>query len=156
MIYIFNRFCVKCGEVQLGSSNVAIRKAVPEDIPSCLGIEASQGDNTFSGDDFRNSITEPNAIFLVAEQSRQVVGFILGYIVPTRRREAAIHSTMVDKQHEKKGIGSSLVLDFARLAFGQGVELVYAEVETGPDKFYEKCGFKKSAVWYSMFLKDIS
>jgi ribosomal-protein-alanine N-acetyltransferase len=139
----------------LGSSNIIIRKAVPQDIPSCLEAEASHGDNTFSEGDLRNSITEPNAIFLVAEQRGQVVGFILGYVVPTRKREAAIHSTMVNSRYEKKGIGSSLVLNFARLAFGKGVELVYAEVETGPDKFYEKCGFRKSAVWYSMLLKDI-
>jgi len=137
----------------LGSSNVTIRRAVPEDIPSCLEVESSQGDNTFSEDDFRDSITEPNAIFLVAEQRQQVAGFILGYFVPTRKREAAIHSTMVNRQHENKGIGSSLVLNFAKLAFGRGVELVYAEVEEGPDKFYEKCGFRKAAVWYSMLLK---
>lgn len=135
------------------SSDVTIRKAMPEDIPSCLEVEASRGDDTFSEDDFRNSIKEPNAIFLVAERSLQVVGFILGYIVPTRRREAAIHSTMVNRRHEKMGIGSSLVLEFSKLAFGQGVELVYAEVEEGPDKFYEKCGFRKAAVWYSMFLR---
>jgi len=137
----------------LKGSNTSIRRAVPEDIPSCLEVEASQGDDTFSGGDFRNSITEPNAVFLVAELSQQVVGFILGYFVPTRRREAAIHSTMVDKQHEKRGIGSALVFSFTKLAFEQGVELVYAEVEEGPDKFYQKCGFKKEAVWYSMLLK---
>jgi len=33
------------------------------------------------------------------------------------------------------------------------VELIFAEVEEGPDKFYEKCGFKKVGVWYSMLLK---
>lgn len=136
----------------MGSSKVTIRKAVPEDIASCLEVETSQGDDTFSGDDFRNSIAEPNAIFLVAEQSQQVVGFILGYVVPTRKREAAIHSTMVNRRHEKRGIGSSLVLNFAELAFGQGVELVYAEVEEGPDIFYAKCGFRKAAVWHSMLL----
>jgi len=137
----------------LKGSNATIRRAVPEDIPSCLEVEASQGDDTFSEGDLRNSMTEPNAIFLVAELSQQVVGFILGYFVPTRRREAAIHSTMVNRQHESKGIGSSLVLNFAKLAFERGVELVYAEVEEGPDKFYERCGFRKAAVWYSMLLK---
>lgn len=137
----------------MNSLNMIIRKAEFEDVPFCLDVEASQGDSTFSEHDFRNSIADPNAIFLVAEQNQQVIGFILGFIVPTRRREATIHSTMVHKQHTQKGIGSSLVRNFAELAFEQGVELIYAEVEEGPDEFYEKCGFKKVTVWHSMVLK---
>jgi len=137
----------------LKSPKITIRKAEFRDVPFCLEVEASQGDSTFSESDFRNSITDPNAIFLVAEQNQQVKGFILGFIVPTRRREAIIHSTMVHKQHSRKGTGSSLVRGFAELAFEQGVELIFAEVEEGPDKFYEKCGFEKVGVWYSMLLK---
>jgi len=137
----------------LNSLNMIIRKAEFKDVPFCLELEASQGDSTFLEHDFRNSIADPNVIFLVAEQNQQVIGFILGFIVPTRRREATIHSTMVHKRHIQKGIGSSLVRNFADLAFEQDVELIYAEVEEGPDKFYEKCGFKKVMVWHSMILK---
>jgi len=133
--------------------NITMRKAELKDIPFCLEVEASQEDSTFSEHDFRNSITDQDAIFLVAEEEQRVVGFILGFIVPTRRREATIHSTMVHKQHSQKGIGSSLVQNFAKFAFEQGVELIFAEVEEGPDKFYEKCGFKKASVWYSMLLR---
>jgi len=135
------------------SPNISIRKAEPKDVPICLEVEASQGDSTFSEDDFRNSIADLNAIFLVAEQNQRVIGFILGFIVPTRRREATIHSTMVHRQQVQQGIGSLLVRNFAKLAFEQGAELIYAEVEEGSDKFYEKCGFKKMSVWYSMLLK---
>jgi len=137
----------------LNSLNMIIRKAEFKDVPSCLEVQTSQGDNTFLEHDFRNSIIDPNAIFLVAEHNQQVIGFILGFIVPTRRREATIHSTMVHKQHTQMGVGSLLVQNFAELAFERGVEMVYAEVEEGPDKFYEKCGFKKVMVWHSMALK---
>jgi len=137
----------------LNSLNLIIRKAKFEDVPFCLEVQASQEDSTFSEHDFRNSINDPNVIFLVAEQNQHVVGFILGFIVPTRRREATIHSTMVHKRHTQKGVGSSLVQNFAELTFEQGVELIEAEVEEGPDKFYEKCGFKKVMVWHSMVLK---
>jgi N-acetylglutamate synthase-like GNAT family acetyltransferase len=135
---------------------MVIRKAKFKDIPFCLKAEASQGDSTFSERDFRNSIADPNAIFLVAEQNQQVIGFISGFIVPTKRTEAMIHSTMVHEQHTQKGIGSSLVRSFAKLAFERGVEQIYAEVEEGLDKFYEKCGFKKVMLWHSMLLgKDV-
>jgi len=133
--------------------NIIIRKGEFRDIPFCLEVEASQGDSTFSEHDFRNSIIDPNVIFLVAEQKQRVVGFILGFIVPTRRREATIHSTMTYRHHIRKGIGSSLVRNFAELAFEQDVELIFAEVEEGPDKFYEKCGFRKVMVWHSMLLR---
>jgi hypothetical protein len=33
---------------------------------------------------------------------------------------------------------------------------IYAEVEAGPDRFYEKCGFKRGKIWYSMCLTDES
>jgi N-acetylglutamate synthase-like GNAT family acetyltransferase len=130
-----------------------IRKAKFEDVPFCLEVQASQEDSTFLEHDFRNSIVDSHAIFLVAEQNQQVIGFILGFIVPTRMREATIHSTMVDKRHTRKGVGSLLVQNFAKDAFEQGAELIEAEVEEGPDKFYEKCGFKKVMVWHSMVLK---
>lgn len=135
------------------SPNITIRKAELGDVPFCSEVEASQENSTFSEHDFRNSIIDPNVIYLVAEQNQQVIGFILGFIVPTRRREATIHSTMTHRQYSQKGIGSSLVRKFAEHAFEQGVELIFAEVEDGPDKFYEKCGFKKVGVWYSMLLR---
>lgn len=135
------------------SQNITIRKAELGDISSCLEVEASQGESTFSEHDFRNSISNPGVIFLVAEQSQRVVGFILGFIVPTRRIEATIHSTMVHRQHVQQGIGSLLVRSFAEHAFEQGVEQIEIEVEKGLDKFYEKCGFKKTGVWHSMLLR---
>jgi len=137
----------------LNSLSLIIREAKIEDVPFCLEVQASQEDSTFSEQDFRNSIIDPNVIYLVAELNQQVIGFILGFIVPTRRKEATIHSTMVRRQYSHKGIGSSLVRKFAELAFEQGVELIFAEVEEGPDKFYEKCGFKKVGVWHSMLLR---
>jgi len=146
---------IKSGEALMESQNIIIRKAELGDIPFCLEVQASQDDSTFSEHDFRSSIVDPNVIFLIAEQSKQVVGFILGFIVPTKRIEAMIHSTMVRRQHVQQGIGSLLVQSFARLAFEQGVELIEAEVEEGPDRFYEKCRFKKAMVWYSMVLKMI-
>jgi len=135
------------------SQNVTVRKAELGDVPFCLEVQASQEDSTFSEHDFRNSIVNPSAIFLVAEQSQQVVGFIVGFILPTKRTEATIHSTMVHRQRVRQGIGSLLVRSFADFAFEKGVEVIEVEVEKGPNKFYEKCGFKKTGIWYSMVLK---
>ena len=131
-----------------------VRLAVESDIASCLAIQASHKDQTFSAQDFRNSISDPNAILLVAESGDGgVAGFMAGFVVPTRYEEALIHSTMVNKLLERKGIGLALVRFFADFAFRErSVKVIYAEVEDGPDEFYEKCGFRKVHEWHSMRL----
>lgn len=132
---------------------VTIRKATREDVPSCLEVQRSRNDSTFSDHNFSESLANGNAIFLVAEMERQVVGFILGFVVPTRNEEAMIHSTMVRVSSAKLGIGTKLVQSFAEHAFGdRRVKVIYAEVESGPDEFYRKCGFEKVFVWDSMRL----
>jgi GNAT superfamily N-acetyltransferase len=131
-----------------------VRLAVESDIASCLAIQASHNEQTFSAQDFRNSISDPNAILLVAESGDgAVVGFMTGFVVPTRYEEALVHSTMVNKPLEGKGIGRPLVGFFADFAFRErNVKVIYAEVEDGPDKFYETCGFRKVHEWHSMRL----
>lgn len=133
--------------------SLSIRKAEGKDASFCLDVQASREDSTFSEQDYLNSISNPNAIFLVAEHDRRAIGFILGFIVPTKNAEAIIHSTMVHASYSHRGIGSNLVRRFVEIAFEGGVQEIFAEVEEGPDKFYEKCGFRKVAMWHSMRLK---
>lgn len=99
-----------------------------------------------------NALDDGDAIYLVAEEDSKVVGFILGYINSTKNEEAMIQSTMVHADHGGRGIGSLLVKALADIAFGSGVRHVFAEVEDGPDKFYEKCGFRRAYEWHSMQL----
>lgn len=131
-----------------------IREAKARDIDACLEIEASQMDTTFSEQDYLNSMDNPDVIFLVAGQDDEVVGYTLGFVVPTKNAEAMIHSTMVHKAYSRRGVGSRLVEKFLDVAFGRGVKKVFAEVEEGPDRFYEKCGFKKVGVWHSMCVEN--
>jgi ribosomal protein S18 acetylase RimI-like enzyme len=135
------------------SASTIVRIARKDDVTSCVSIQKSRNDSTFSLQNFVESISNNNAIFLVAEQEKTVVGFMLGFVVPTKKEEALIHSTMVHGSLGGKGIGRQLVRYFADYAFKtRMVKVIYAEVEDGPDKFYEKCGFKKVFVWDSMRL----
>jgi len=98
------------------------------------------------------ALGDGDAIYLVAEEKGMVVGFTLGYINPTKNEEAMIQSTMVHADYGNIGIGSSLVKALADTAFGRGARHVFAEVEDGPDRFYEKCGFRRAHEWHSMQL----
>ena len=131
-----------------------IRKAVPNDIPLCLGVQASRNDGFFKESDYENSVGNPLAIFLVAEVRSKVVGYVLGYVNPTKHQEALIQSTMVHASHGNRGIGSSLVRGLTDVAFDElGVTTIYAEAEKGPDRFYQKCGFRQAHVWSSMRMR---
>jgi ribosomal protein S18 acetylase RimI-like enzyme len=126
------------------------RRATERDIPACLQASASRRDTFFVQKDFVGALNDQDAIWLVAEKDGKVVGFILGYFNPTKNEEAMIQSTMVHADYGHQGIGSMLVKALADDAFGRGVQYVLAEVEDGPDKFYEKCGFKRVHEWHSM------
>ncbi len=140
----------------MATGGIVIRRAEARDVDACLEIQASQMDTTFSRADYLNSSVNSNSIYLVAELESRVVGFIVGFVVPTKNSEAIVHSTMVHMSFTKRGIGSALVRGFVDFAFKQGLLRVYAEVESGPDRFYEKCGFRKEMAYHSMLITNPS
>jgi N-acetylglutamate synthase-like GNAT family acetyltransferase len=130
----------------------SVRGARQGDVSACLQASASRKDSFFTERDFTNALDDGDAIYLVAEENGKVVEFILGYVNPTKNEEAMIQSTMVHADYGCKGIGSLLVRALADSAFGRGVMRVFAEAEDGPDKFYEKCRFRRVYEWHSMQL----
>lgn len=129
-----------------------VREGITGDVPACLEASASRGDTFFSEKDFLNALKDKDAIYLVAVLDGKVVGYIMGYVNPTKNDEAMVQSTMVHSGYGNRGIGSMLVKGFAGRAFDRGVKRVFAEVEDGPDRFYAKCGFEKAYEWHSMRL----
>ncbi|HYM39218.1 MAG TPA: GNAT family N-acetyltransferase [Thermoplasmata archaeon] len=135
-------------------ASVLVRESRESDIPSCLEIQRSEGNPLFSFQDFGTMVRDPDCIFQVFELKGRVVGFIAGFLVPTKRSEAIIHATMVHRDFRHRGIGKFLVESFAVTAFDKhGVGAILAQVESGPDAFYGKCRFGKEAVWNSMVLR---
>jgi len=108
---------------------------------------ASEGDTTFSSNDFGHALRNPDAIFLVAEGEDRVAGYVVGFVVPTKRDEAIVHSTTVHRAARGKGHGSALVRAFCDVVWARNVDRIFAVVEAGPDAFDERCGFTKEATW---------
>jgi ribosomal protein S18 acetylase RimI-like enzyme len=122
-----------------------IRPATKNDTDACLALD---DDQYWAKEDFQKAIKNANAIFLVAEQGATIIGYIIGFIVPTKTDEAMLHETRVAKIHRKKRIGTRLVNNFCKHAFQQGTKSIYAEIKPELLPFYkDSCGFEESDTW---------
>jgi len=131
-----------------------IRKGKPEDAERCLSIFRADKESYWEAKDFERSAKDNNVVFLVAEENKKVIGYILGFIVPTKRTEALIHETRVERTKRKQGFGTELVNSFCKEIFKRGVELIYAEIEPELLEFYvDACKFEESGKWIEVAKK---
>lgn len=124
-----------------------IRKAAAKDVKTCFKIREEE--DRFSPIDFA-SVKDKHCIFVVAEKDRKVVGYCIGYVCPTQKKEAMLHETRVIPEERKAGLGTQLVKAFCKEAFKRKVDRIYAMVEGKHVKFYGKSGFKKTNKWIEL------
>ena len=125
-----------------------IRKAAKEDSEECMRLFELNNEKYWEISDFSSSAEHADVIFLVAEEGGRIVGYILGFVIPTRRNEAMIHETRVHRKERGKGIGTKLVDAFCNEAFARGAKEVDAEVAPKHLKFYrDACNFKELHKW---------
>lgn len=98
---------------------------------------------------FTDSINNPEAIFLVAEDNDILVGYIVAAPKEVSYRLSKyieIENLGVSPSHHLKGVGTMLLEKVFNLAKERGFQRAYANSyweNTGAIKFYEKNGFKK-------------
>jgi len=125
-----------------------IRKGTKEDSEECMRLFELNNEKYWEISDFRSSAEHGDVIFLIAEEDSNIVGYILGFITPTRRKEAMIHETRMHKKERGRGIGTNLVDAFCREAFARGSKIVLAEVEPQHLEFYrDACSFMEMHKW---------
>ena len=122
-----------------------VRKGRKSDAPGCTKVMMSDGGMHFEKSDFEKAAAHKNAVFLVAEENKKVVGYILGFIVSTKKSQALIHETRVYDGKSGKKIGTGLVDEFCKTVFSSGVKKIFAEIEPRHLDFYkDSCKFKMS------------
>lgn len=127
---------------------MAIRKAMKKDAKDCFDSFELDGESYWKLEDLEESTEDEDVVFLVAEENREVVGCVLGFILPTKRTEALIHGTWVKKQERRKGLGTRLVDAFCEEAFKRGAEIVLAEIEPDLLGFYrDSCRLQERGKW---------
>ncbi len=124
------------------------RNASIDDVDSCLVLSSQQNEKYWTKKDFVNCINNSNCIFIVAEEERNLLGYVIGYIVPTKCNEAMVHESRVDINKRGKKIGTKLVQEFCNEAFSKGANVVYALIESKLKPFYvDSCDFKETGKW---------
>lgn len=119
-----------------------LRKATLKDIDQCLNL--IEDSNYWGRKDFEKSLNE---IFIIAEDDG-IVGYVIGFVVPTKTTEAMVHECRVYSRERGKGIGTRLVEEFCKEASARGVNIVYAMIDPELRPFYIKsCEFSETGSW---------
>lgn len=90
------------------------------------------------------ALEEDASYFLVAEQDREIAGFVVGREIA---EEAEILNLAVKPEYRRRGIGQSLVRALLEVLAGTGVVKVYLEVREsnqGGIAFYRRLGFQEA------------
>jgi GNAT superfamily N-acetyltransferase len=144
-----------------------VREATRDDVPALVALfqelDRMQSDwRVFTprpgfydqvGEKYRDSIENPNAVVLVAEDDSEVVGMAYGEVhTPSRfsdERALELSGVVVRSGFRGRGVGRELVHEAARFAAGRGVEWV--ELKTfapnqGAMVFWDSMGFTPRVV----------
>ena len=110
---------------------------------------------------FQRLNNNPNYIFLVSEQRGSLVGSVMGIICEELYGDCkpfmVVEDVIVEKQHRRRGIASSLMKELERLAFNKYCNYIIFVTEserTVAHKFYESIGYKSDA--YKGFKKRLA
>ncbi|MGM5484067.1 MAG: hypothetical protein ACQER9_04095 [Nanobdellota archaeon] len=82
------------------------RNAKEKDAEKCLKLSQQEGDKNWTLDDFKKSVQNENSIFFVYEIKNEILGYILGFVVPTKTDEANIHEQelIIIKEERKSAL----------------------------------------------------
>ena len=92
---------------------------------------------------FMDSLSQKEALFLVAEEEDRVLGYIGIYL---SFEEGEITNVSVDSSSRNKGVGSELVEQLKKEAQARGTEKIFLEVRVSNEpaiRLYEKQGFEQ-------------
>jgi len=86
---------------------------------------------------------------LVAELDGQVIGFLLGVMVPTPSASGYVHLVGIHPDHRRRGVGKRLYGQFTercRAAGMKRIKSLAAAGHEGPVRFHESMGFESTEV----------
>ncbi|MBR2735405.1 MAG: ribosomal protein S18-alanine N-acetyltransferase, partial [Clostridia bacterium] len=120
---------------------IKIEKLTLNDIREVAELDKNSLLESWSEEDYKESLENPNYNILVAKFSGKIVGFISMYHALD---EGYICNIAVDKSHRMCGIGTYLINETITYSKNQNLKFLTLEVResnTGAIKFYEKLGF---------------
>lgn len=116
-----------------------------EHIPAILVIEKASNGAPWSERSFRNELSHPYGIFVVAVERGEVVGYAGAWMVVD---EAHVTTVAVAPDHRRRGIGRMMTVEILRRAKANGMLCSTLEVRAGNEaavQLYQSLGYEVSA-----------
>lgn len=123
-----------------------IRKMQTQDLKKVVEIENQCFSTPWSKESFADSLKIPDALFLVAIDSEELLGYCGIYL---SLDEGEITNVAVKKEARKQGVAGELLTQLQELAVAKKVSRILLEVRISNDAaigLYEKFGFSKIGV----------
>lgn len=120
-----------------------IRKLETRDVSWVAQMEKENFSMPWSESAFTDTLSQEEALFLVAEEEGQGLGYIGIYL---SFEEGEITNVSVDKGQRNRGIGNALVDQLKKEAKARKIEKIFLEVRASNEPaihLYEKQGFEK-------------
>jgi ribosomal protein S18 acetylase RimI-like enzyme len=124
---------------------ITIRYAVPSDHPRIISVMPEWwGGRDLTGMLPKLFLVHFHHTSLVAERDGEFVGFLVGFLSPSRKHEGYIHFVGVHPDFRKKGLGREIYRRFFSICREHGRSLVRSctsPVNKGSIDFHKKLGF---------------
>ena len=131
----------------------SIRLSNPSDLKSLLVIENNTNPSPWTEKQMQSSFDVGHHSFLCEDNNKNVLGFVIYVAV---EQEGHLLNIAVDKNYQRKGIGSILINHLKKQVQAMGINLLTLEVRvsnTNAISFYKKHNFIKDAIRANYYSK---
>ena len=130
-----------------------IRLSNPSDLESLLVIENNTNPSPWTEKQMQSSFDVGHHSFLCEDNNKNVLGFVIYVAV---EQEGHLLNIAVDKNYQRKGIGSILINHLKKQVQAMGINLLTLEVRvsnTNAISFYKKHNFIEDAIRANYYSK---
>lgn len=125
---------------------MVVREMLVEDLDQVMEIENQLFSVPWTREGYFTFLTRDNALFLVVEEKKQILGYCGILMVPD---EGDVLNVAVRADRQREGIGHFLMESLIRLAGDLGVRILHLEVRNSNEtalRLYERVGFHKEGI----------
>lgn len=123
-----------------------LRRAVPDDLTTIVALERASFSSPWSAFSLRYELTRPDALYLIACDGPQILGYGGMWLVPG---EAHVGTLAVFPGARRRGVGEAIMLGLLQAATTRGAKMVVLEyrISNAPAAaLYEKLGFTRNRI----------
>ena len=129
------------------------------ELPFDKNLNKHYYNNQKAKDDLRKSISSRKKTFLVAEEDRNLVGYVDGYLMDKEvyiSKVAYLDHLCVSEKYRKQGIGKMLMDEFTKIMKEKDAKFIKLnafENNIAAISFYKKEEFKEYSIYYMKEIK---